>query len=171
MTLSHRIHILQGPLEFPYVKVEGSEGFSARPYIPVTFSSGKKSFRVGHTLVDTGSDLTILPLQIAHFLEIELDDSKRLTIDGAGGTLQHARIVSRLFGMHVMLDLRVLLAGVGDVLLLVLGFLHLLHKTDEAATSRATKTVVRLPTGRNKKRRRPLVVERAPRFKITAGWV
>ena len=85
MTLSHRIHILQGPLEFPYVKVEGSEGFSARPYIPVTFSSGKKSFRVGHALVDTGSDLTILPLQIAHFLEIELDDSKRLTIDGAGG--------------------------------------------------------------------------------------
>ena len=35
--------------------------------------------------MDTGSDLTILPLEIAHILEIELDDSKKLIMGSAGG--------------------------------------------------------------------------------------
>jgi len=40
-------------------------------------------------LVDTGSDFTILPLEIAHYLEIELDDSERITVDCAGGGRFH----------------------------------------------------------------------------------
>jgi hypothetical protein len=51
----------------------------------VTFSNGSLMFPVGRALVDTGSDLTILPLAIAHQLEIELDDSKKVTMDCAGG--------------------------------------------------------------------------------------
>jgi hypothetical protein len=72
-------------MQFPYVKCEGSHGFVYRPYLPITFSYGAKKFPVGRALVDTGSDITILPLEIAHYLEIELDDSEKLTIDCAGG--------------------------------------------------------------------------------------
>ena len=56
-----------------------------RPCLPITFGSGDKKFRVGNALVDTGADFTILPMEIAHVLEIELDDSKTVMIDSAGG--------------------------------------------------------------------------------------
>ena len=72
-------------MEIPYIKCEGSNGYSYRPYLPVTFSYGDRLFPVGRALVDTGSDLTILPLAIAHHLHIELDDSKKVIIDCAGG--------------------------------------------------------------------------------------
>jgi hypothetical protein len=72
-------------VEFPYVKCEGSHGFSYRPYLPVTFSYGDHRFPVGRALVDTGSDLTILPLDIAHILDVELDDAKKIILDCAGG--------------------------------------------------------------------------------------
>ncbi|MDD5056095.1 MAG: hypothetical protein PHZ00_07580 [Candidatus Peribacteraceae bacterium] len=72
-------------VEIPYVKCEGSHGYSYRPYLPVTFSYGDQQLPIGRALVDTGSDLTILPLQVAHYLRIELDDVKKVTIDCAGG--------------------------------------------------------------------------------------
>ena len=72
-------------MEFPYVKCEGALGSMYRPYLPVTLSYGRKSFPVGHALVDTGADMTILPLDIAHYLEVELDDSRAVRIEGAGG--------------------------------------------------------------------------------------
>jgi hypothetical protein len=72
-------------VEFPYVKGDGGFGPVYRPVIPVTISSGAKSFPVGHALVDTGADMTLLPLAIAHLLEIPLDDSRTLKVGGAGG--------------------------------------------------------------------------------------
>jgi hypothetical protein len=51
----------------------------------VTFIYKDKKFPVGRALVDTGSDLTILPLDVAHAIEIELDDTKKVAIDCAGG--------------------------------------------------------------------------------------
>ena len=85
MTLYHHIHISPVPVEVPYVKVEGSQGLGYRPYLPITFSYKSRQFPAGHALVDTGSDITILPLYIAHLLEIELDDEKRIELDSAGG--------------------------------------------------------------------------------------
>ena len=72
-------------MEFSYVKCDGSFGAIYRPYLPITLSFGKKSFPVGHALVDTGSDMTILPLEIAHQLEIQLDDTKSVLVGSAGG--------------------------------------------------------------------------------------
>src|SRR3989338_4777640 len=72
-------------VEFSYVEKEGSFGPIFRPYLPVTLSYGKRRFPVGNALVDTGSDMTILPLEIAHVLEIELDDSRAIKIQSAGG--------------------------------------------------------------------------------------
>lgn len=79
------IHFLQGFMELPYVKCEGNQGYIYRPCLPVTFSYGSKAFPVGSALVDTGADMTILPLDIAHFLEVDLDDSKTLIMNAAGG--------------------------------------------------------------------------------------
>ena len=72
-------------MEFPYIKSEGNFRDCYRPCLPISFSNNRKEFRVGHALVDTGSDFTILPLEVAHQLEIELDDSKEVLVDGAGG--------------------------------------------------------------------------------------
>jgi hypothetical protein len=71
-------------VEFRYTECEGDVW---RPYLPVTFSHGSKQFPVGSALVDTGSDLTLLPLAIAHALEIELDDSQVRRIEAAGGSI------------------------------------------------------------------------------------
>lgn len=71
-------------VEFKYTECEGNVW---RPYLPITFSYGSKQFPIGNALVDTGSDLTLLPLAIAHALEVELDDSKRRRIEAAGGSV------------------------------------------------------------------------------------
>ena len=53
-------------MEFPYVKCEGAAGSVVfRPYIPITLSFRRKTFPVGHALVDTGADVTLLPLDIS----------------------------------------------------------------------------------------------------------
>ncbi|MFH1670150.1 MAG: hypothetical protein ABIA92_01030 [Patescibacteria group bacterium] len=85
MTWFRQIHTSQVQVEFSYVKCEAGHGFSYRPQLPITFSYGDKSLSIGHALVDTGSDLSIVPLQIAHYLHIELDDTKKVTVDCAGG--------------------------------------------------------------------------------------
>lgn len=72
-------------MEFTYVKTQGETGYTYRPCLPVTFSFGTKRIPIGNALVDTGSDVTILPLDIAHALEIELDDSKQIRLSSAGG--------------------------------------------------------------------------------------
>jgi hypothetical protein len=56
-----------------------------RPCLPVTLGHRGKNFPVGRALVDTGSDITLLPLEIAHVLEVELDDMETIVIEGAGG--------------------------------------------------------------------------------------
>lgn len=72
-------------MEFPYEGFEGDLGIVYRPCLPVIFSYKEKSIAIRKALVDTGSDFTILPLEIAHFLEIELDDSRSIRIGCAGG--------------------------------------------------------------------------------------
>lgn len=73
-------------MEFPYVEFEGgSFGPVRRPCLPLTLSYGARSFPVGHALVDTGADTTILPMAIADLLEVEFDRRRRAVFDSAGG--------------------------------------------------------------------------------------
>lgn len=69
-------------MEFSYNECEQNV---YRPYLPIIFSYAGKNTPLTGALVDTGSDFTILPLEIAHYLEIELDDSKTIKLDSAGG--------------------------------------------------------------------------------------
>jgi hypothetical protein len=73
-------------VEFPYVECEGARRrVLHRPYLPVVLRHKGKRFFVPHALVDTGADMSILPLDIAHYLEIELDDTEGIDIGSAGG--------------------------------------------------------------------------------------
>lgn len=82
----HRTLVSLDFVEFPYERFEGRSGKVVhRPCLPITFSYRGKSISIGSALVDTGSDFTILPLEIAHVLEIELDDSQTIRVDCAGG--------------------------------------------------------------------------------------
>lgn len=73
-------------MEFPYVECEGPrKRVFYRPYLPVVLRYGSKRFFVPHALVDTGADLTVLPLDVAHALEIELDDTEGVEMGSAGG--------------------------------------------------------------------------------------
>ena len=61
-------------VQFPYEKFEGIDGkMNYRPCLPITFSYKNNDIPIGSALVDTGSDFTILPLEIAHVLEIEVN--------------------------------------------------------------------------------------------------
>lgn len=73
-------------MEISYVKCEyEAGGFFYRPILPITLIHRHKKLPLGHALVDTGSDFSLFPLNVAHYLEIELDDSKKVTIASAGG--------------------------------------------------------------------------------------
>ena len=72
-------------MELPYVEFEGQTAPVYRPCVPVTFSFEGRRFPVGHALVDTGSDFTLLPREVAHILQVELDDTKGVKLGSAGG--------------------------------------------------------------------------------------
>lgn len=72
-------------MEFSYIKCEGEHNSVFRPYLPVTLCYKSREFPIGNALVDTGADFTILPREIAHILEVELDDSKAVRVGAAGG--------------------------------------------------------------------------------------
>ena len=58
-------------VSFPYVPEKVERGVIFRPKIPVTLSYGEKSLET-LGLVDSGSDISIIPLGIAEFLGIDL---------------------------------------------------------------------------------------------------
>jgi hypothetical protein len=70
---------------FPYVMEKIKDGFVYRPKIPVTISySGNRIETYG--FIDSGSDITILPKEIAKVLGIELT-GRQAEIGGIGGGL------------------------------------------------------------------------------------
>jgi len=58
-------------ISFPYVIEKVERGFVSRPKIPITLSSGEKNLET-LGLVDSGSDVTVIPLGIAEFLGINI---------------------------------------------------------------------------------------------------
>lgn len=51
------------------------------PTLPISING----FPIGNALVDTGADITILPLEISQVLGIELNTEKAINIGSAGG--------------------------------------------------------------------------------------
>ncbi|MFA5854743.1 MAG: hypothetical protein WC846_00410 [Candidatus Gracilibacteria bacterium] len=70
---------------FPYIEFLGlAEERIFRPMIPLTLKVGKQVFK-SFALIDSGSDYTILPIQIAGIFNLKLDDQPNYTVQGAGG--------------------------------------------------------------------------------------
>ena len=72
-------------MEFNYEPFEASWGAGYKPTIPITFSYKKKGISIGHALVDTGADMTLLPLDVAEYLKIEVDIDNGLPVAAADG--------------------------------------------------------------------------------------
>ncbi len=68
-------------MEFEFTKRECDFGTVFTPTLPIIFDG----FPVGHALVDTGADITLLPLEINNILNLELDTDHAIAIGSAGG--------------------------------------------------------------------------------------
>ena len=72
---------------FPYVKEPLRDGFVFRPKIPAVFSNQGKAITLVGTL-DSGSDTTLIPIDHAEFLELDLGGKKYPVGGIGGGTLE-----------------------------------------------------------------------------------
>lgn len=73
-------------MKFPYIEFRGlAEERIFRPMIPVIFQANKKTFH-SYALVDSGSDYTILPLDVAKTFDFYLHDQPQYYIEAAGGS-------------------------------------------------------------------------------------
>jgi len=71
---------------FKYLQRQTSKGKNIDlPYIDVTFKNGKKIIPV-MALIDSGADITILPIEIAGVLGIELNIKEKIKLHAAGGS-------------------------------------------------------------------------------------
>lgn len=68
-------------MEFEFTKRECDFGTVFSPTLPIMFNG----FPVGHALVDTGADMTLLPLEVNKILCLELDTDHAIDIASAGG--------------------------------------------------------------------------------------
>jgi hypothetical protein len=71
-------------VEFEYIPSDGKLTTAYLPWLPVTFS-GERTFPVGHALVDTGADITLLPMEMRQWIGVELDEGAAIQIGSAGG--------------------------------------------------------------------------------------
>lgn len=72
-------------MKFSYVEFLGlAEDRVFRPMIPVTFVANKKEFKT-YSLIDSGADYSILPIEVAGVFDLKLSDQPRYDILGAGG--------------------------------------------------------------------------------------
>lgn len=70
---------------FPYVEFLGlAEDRIFRPMIPVTFKADGKTFKT-YSLIDSGADYTILPIEIAGVFGLKISDQPSYSVLGAGG--------------------------------------------------------------------------------------
>ena len=70
-------------ISFPYKLEKVKNGFTYRPKIPITLSYDGKSIDV-IGLVDSGSDVSVIPKGLAEYLGLELN-GKSYEIEGVGG--------------------------------------------------------------------------------------
>ena len=72
-------------LIFPYIEFLGlTEDRVFRPMIPLVFRANGQEYK-NYALIDSGSDYTILPIEIAGRFKFHLGDQPRYGLVGAGG--------------------------------------------------------------------------------------
>ena len=76
-------------MKFKYSEYLFDDGSTiSRPTISITFQHKFESISM-EALIDSGADFTILPIEIANILEIDLDSAAKKTFQGAGGNPFH----------------------------------------------------------------------------------
>ena len=74
-------------MDFPYIEDLGLEEERIfRPMLPVTFKANGESFK-SYALVDSGSDYTILSIEVAGILKLRLTTEREFHLQGAGGNI------------------------------------------------------------------------------------
>jgi hypothetical protein len=84
LTVFPNSRTLRGQVEFEYIPSDGKLTTIYLPSLPVTFSCDKE-FPVGHALVDTGADITLLPMEMREWIGVDLNDGAAIQIGSAGG--------------------------------------------------------------------------------------
>jgi len=72
-------------LRFHFAKEEAEGGFISRPVIPIILKHSTKII-LTEGLIDSGSDCTFLPFDVAEDLELELSKEKHRTVGLEGET-------------------------------------------------------------------------------------
>jgi predicted aspartyl protease len=71
-------------VDFDLIPPEGKFSKIYLPIIPVILSF-EHAFPVSDALVDTGADMTLLPMEMRKYLGVGLDESKAIELGSAGG--------------------------------------------------------------------------------------
>ena len=68
-------------MQFEYVKKECDVGTIYVPTLPISING----FPVGNAMIDTGADVTLLPMEVNKILQLELDYDHAMDLVSAGG--------------------------------------------------------------------------------------
>ncbi len=68
-------------MEFSYAKRETDMGIVWFPIVPIIING----FPLGNALIDTGADVTLLPMELHQILGVDLDYENAIQVGSAGG--------------------------------------------------------------------------------------
>lgn len=68
-------------MEFTYTRRESDIGLVYIPTLPISLNG----FPIGQAMIDTGADVTILPMELYQVLGVDLDPRKAIEMCSAGG--------------------------------------------------------------------------------------
>lgn len=73
-------------MKFQYAQYQVNDKYIYRPTVPITLKYKSKQIKL-LALVDSGADFSIIPIEIADYLNVELDKDLHTKFAGAGDNL------------------------------------------------------------------------------------
>ncbi len=88
--MKNRNNHTNSALTFDYIKEKYGGILIPRPRVEIKLSNGNKSFKTA-MLVDSGADTSLLPMEIAQILELDLNSGDRIESSSASGKFTTVR--------------------------------------------------------------------------------
>lgn len=85
--MKFRNKLPNGALTFKYINDQHKGVSIPRPRVEIRLKNGKNSFKLA-MLVDSGADVTLLPLEVAEILELDLNPKDIIDSSSASGKFQ-----------------------------------------------------------------------------------
>lgn len=85
--MKFRDKLPNGALTFKYIKDQHKGIVVARPRVEIRLRNGDNSFKLA-MLVDSGADVTLIPLEVAEILELDLSSKNMIESSSASGKFQ-----------------------------------------------------------------------------------